>query len=75
MATKQNLVWVLTYKPFGEDLEIYGVYTDEDLAHDALNDELFMQYLDGRAATDELVDSFYEDINPEIYESTLYIKQ
>ena len=75
METKQKSVWVLTYKPFGEDLQICGVYPSEDAATDALNDELFLEYLGGRTATDELVNSFYEDIKPEIYESTLYIKQ
>ena len=75
METKQQEVWVLTYKPFGEDVQICGVYSSEDAANDALNDELFLEYLDGRTATDELINCFYEDIKPEIFESTLYIKQ
>jgi len=72
MDKKQKKVWVLTCDAYEGGLEIYGVYTSEDLATDAMNDELFMQYLDGRTATDELVESFYADIKPEIIESNLY---
>lgn len=71
MERKQKEVWVLTCNPYEGGLEVYGVYTDEDLATDAINDELFMQYLSGRTATDELVESFYTDIKPEIIKSIL----
>ena len=74
MEYKIKTAWILTINAFEGGQEIYGVYANEDLANDAINDELFMDYLNGRTATDELVESFYADINPDIQEHQIIIK-
>lgn len=68
---KLKSVWVLTYKGSETDREIFGVYTNEDAACDALNDELLLpSFLEIKERTtlsdDEIYDQLFNDYDPQV---------
>ena len=69
---KLKSVWVLTYKGSETDREIFGVYTNEDAACDALNDELLLPSLleikeqEPNLSDDEIYDQLFNDYDPQV---------
>lgn len=76
---KLKSVWVLTYKGSETDREIFGVYTNEDAACDALNDELllpgFLEYKKQEEqqkfsqeplSDDEIYDLLFDEYDPQV---------
>lgn len=67
MEKKQHTVWVLTYNcPSGIGREVYGVYKDEDAAVDAINDELFADYVQANNIDvfETGIEPFYKEYDP-----------
>ena len=71
METNQiKSVWVLVYNDLGTDgmRKVYGVYANEDLANDALNDEIFLPLYSGPNPSEAEVNELYDVLDPEITE-------
>lgn len=69
---KLKSVWILTFKTSENDREIFGVYTNEDAANDALNDELLLPSFleikerEPNLSDDEIYDQLFNDCDPQV---------
>ena len=63
-------VWILTYTNPANDYqrEIFGVYADEDLANDSLNDELLQPQREFYKDEEQL----WNEFDPDIKEHKIY---
>ena len=65
-----NSVWILTLKTPGNDREIFGVFSNENAANDALENDLFSQcaeeYEGQNLSNEEIHSLLIDELDPDI---------
>ena len=65
-------VWILTFKTPDNDREIFGVFSSENAANDALNNDLFSQcaeeYEGQNLSNEEIHSLLIDELDPDIQE-------